>query len=232
MSFTKPSYAYVALLDVLGYRSLLNRDYNEGQLTFQSRLKKALDVLTSLNETIYQYQAISDTIIIICGDREGFLEFAKILQRLSASFLRQHLMIRGGIAYSQHFHSGNVTYSHALSLAYKIESEIALYPRIVVDSNILKLQEEIDVTIPKGILLNQNGTIFIDFISYMQWDTAYDLAKSIYLEHRDELVGNEKYFSKHFWLHNLLSSHPSAPSNAEAYIDSPNVITVKGTTIG
>jgi hypothetical protein len=216
------TYAYVALLDVLGFRALLARDREEGIMTFQAKLRDALHLLTELNELIFQYQAISDTIIVMCGDRSRFVEFAAALKQLTISFLRQQLMVRGGVAYSQHFHSGNVTYSHALALAYELESKRAIYPRIIVDKNIIKLQEEIKLAIPPGLLLEQNGVIFIDFITDTGWQNAYDLAKQLFADQQHLIAGDEMAFSKHLWLQNLLLHHPDAPTDAKGYILSPS----------
>ncbi len=218
---TELTYAYVALIDVLGFRTLLARDRNDGVLTFQTHLREALKILSNLNEVNFQYQAISDTIIIICGDKTKFIELAISVQKLIVSFLEQQLLIRGGIAYSQHFHSGQVTYSHALALSYELESRKAIYPRILVDDNIIKLQEEIGVTIPNGILLEQNKTVFIDFIAGIGWQKAYDLARHVYLDQEGVMRGNEAAFSKHLWIQNLLLNHPNVPGNAVPYIERP-----------
>lgn len=218
------TYAYVALLDVLGFKALLARDRQEGTMTFQTQLRDAMQVLTDLNEVIFQYQAISDTILIMCGDRSRFVELTVALQKLTASFFRHRLMIRGGVAYSQHFHSGKLTYSHALALAYELESKMAVYPRIVVDKNIIKLQEEIKIEIPSGLLLEQNGTIFIDFVMGLGWQEAYDLANQVYVDQRQSIEGDEMAFSKHLWLQNLLLHHPNAPEDAMAYIPKPSPV--------
>ena len=216
-----PTYAYVSLIDVLGYKQNLQKDYQEGRLTFQERLKKALSVLSDINEAIYQYQAISDTIVVICSDRNKFVDFLEIQQKLFISFLREHLLIRGGISYSHHFHSGNLTYSHAISLSYNLESQTAIYPRIVIDHNIISLQRELGVNIKKGLILVQNGIYFVDFISKIGWDEAYKLLKEIYKDEHEEIQGRESVFLKHYWLHNLLYYHELCHDKFEPYISLP-----------
>ncbi|OCC15996.1 hypothetical protein DBT_0458 [Dissulfuribacter thermophilus] len=216
-----PTYAYVALIDVLGYKKYLERDYQVGYLTFQHRLRNALNILTDINEAIYQYQAISDTIIIICSDRNKFIDFIKLQQKLFISFLNENLLIRGGISYSHHFHSGNLTYSHAISLSHKLESSVAIYPRIVVDHNVIELQKELNTKIEKGLLLIHNGIYFIDFISQMGWKNAYNKLKQIYDEEKEIIYRDETIFMKHYWLYHLLNNHELRQDDIEPYISLP-----------
>ena len=126
-------YVYVALLDVLAYRGRLQADRDSGTLSFKDDLQRAMTVLGDINEADFQYQAISDTIIITCPRREGFTDLLGLLKGVFVSFLKEGLLLRGGVAYSQHFKSSHVTYSHAIALAYELESRQAVYPRIVID---------------------------------------------------------------------------------------------------
>jgi hypothetical protein len=76
------AYVYVALLDVLGYRNRLEEDRSQRALTFRDDLQNAMAVFQNVNEADFQYQAISDTIIISCSRQEAFLEFLSILKEV------------------------------------------------------------------------------------------------------------------------------------------------------
>lgn len=211
-------YAYAALLDVLGYRDRLKRDRDTGVMSFQDALRRALSSLGEVNEAQFQYHAISDTILIYCASKEGFVEFTQLLQKLQLSFMGEGLLLRGGVAYGQHFHSGAITYSHALALAYELESKVAIYPRIVVDKNIVELQQQIEVVIPKGLLATQNGVFFIDLIQEGQWENVYAMAKSIFESDVSSVDLSEGAFMKHLWLQRYILDHPLS-REAERYIE-------------
>jgi hypothetical protein len=126
-------FVYTALIDVLSYRNRLNQDVQSGEESFKDDLVQSLSIFDSVNDAIFSVQAISDTIIITCNSHDRFVEFLTLLKKVFISFMERGLFIRGGVAYSKHFHSGRITYSHAIARAYELESKEAIYPRIILD---------------------------------------------------------------------------------------------------
>lgn len=215
-------YAYAALLDVLGYRERLKRDRDNGHMSFQDALRRALSSLGEVNEARFQYRAISDTILIYCADQQGFPELAKLLQGLQRAFMAEGLLLRGGVAYGQHFHSGSITYSHALALAYELESKVAIYPRIVVDQNVIQVQRQIQVNVPEGLLAQHNGVYFIDIVGGGGWAEVYRMAKDIFDAEQDSIKSQESAFMKHAWLQSFILDHPRAESK-DRYIETASI---------
>lgn len=210
------TYAYVALLDVLGYRALLKQDREKGSVDFKDRLQAALAVLSSVNEGQFQYQAISDTVIISCVDKNEFEAFASVVKDVFVSFLNQSLLIRGGISYAQHFKSGTITYSHAIAASYKIENEYALVPRICVANDVIELQNSLGSSlVGKGCVAIQNGTFFLDVATEKNHAELYSLAKALYNSEARSLQGQESAFMKHLWLEYYLTSHRFASGRAK-----------------
>ena len=76
------TYVYAAILDVLGYRQRLEKDRKTNTLAFKDALHSALQELTTINEAIYNYQAISDTVIITCSNRDELVGFLKVQKKL------------------------------------------------------------------------------------------------------------------------------------------------------
>jgi hypothetical protein len=111
------SYSYVALLDVLAYREYLARDTASGKLEFRDAMRRALAVFEEVNDNDFGHTAISDTIIVTCPRQDQVVAFLRLLKKVQISFLRQSLFLRGGSVYARHFHSGNLTYSPALTRA-------------------------------------------------------------------------------------------------------------------
>lgn len=218
-----PIYLYTALIDVLAYRGHLEEDRKTGTLAFQEKLTKALAVFDTVNESVFRVQAISDTIILTCSTHADFPEFLKLLKTVFLAFLRQGLFIRGGVAYSRHFQSKHLTYSHAVARAYELESKISVYPRIVIDDNIINMYDVGNALPPLrdcGLLCRHNGVYFLDILDSTNWAEVHGLAKSLYNASEDSLIGNETALIKHILFERYLMDSKHATSGAVAYIQS------------
>jgi hypothetical protein len=178
-----------------------------------------MGVLNEVNEADFPYQAISDTITVCCTKRESFPDFMRLLKKMYSSFLCEGLLIRGGVAYSQHFKNSNVTYSHALALAYELESTKAIFPRIVIDPNIILMLEHLKIEESyKDLIAERNGIHFLDFVDHGNWGTLFEAAKRAYERDALSLRGNEAAFQKHLWVQQFLMEHPNAQEGASRYI--------------
>jgi hypothetical protein len=215
-----PSYIYTALIDVLSYRFRLEKDRKSGTFSLKEDLEGALSVFDTVNSAVFGVQAISDTIILTCNTHEQFPEFLELLREIFYAFLCRNLFIRGGVAYSKHFQNGKLTYSHAVARAYELESTVSIYPRIVIDDNIVQMYSQKNGILPKilnaKLLLRQNQVTFLDVLTDDKWSELYSLAKTLYIKDKTELT--ESAFSKHFWFENYLLSSSYAKNN-DKYID-------------
>lgn len=216
-------YCYVALLDVLSYRSRLRQDMEKGEYTFKDDLERSLGIFDSVNSVHFNVQAISDTIIITCGSHENFPEFLGILKNTFVSFLTRGLYVRGGVSYSKHFQSGRITYSHAVARAYEIESKQAIYPRVVLDRNIIDMYKSgtgLPAILDSELILRQNETHFVNVIDTDNWSILYEKAKEMYLKDERQLQSNESAFAKHLWFETLLLTSHHAGVYKSKYTDS------------
>jgi hypothetical protein len=196
---------YTALIDVLSYRYRLDRDVQTGKEDFRKDLELALSVFDGINTSVFGVQAISDTVIITCNSHERIGEFFEIIKKVFFSFMARNLFIRGGVAYSKHFESGRITYSHAVAKAYELESGSSIYPRIVIDDNIVRMHqssEKFSGFLGCNSVLVQNGTHFLDVLDQGTWNDAYEYAKLIYEKDREAILKNENAFLKHAWFEN------------------------------
>ncbi|WP_421569972.1 hypothetical protein [Stenotrophomonas sp. PD6] len=218
-----PSYAYCALIDVLGYKQRLKEDQDRGEFTFKDDLEVALRCLDSVNSAVFNVQAISDTIVITCTSHGLLVEFLGVLKEVFLGFLQRGLYVRGGVAYSKHFHSNRLTYSHAIARAYELESGSAIYPRIVVDKNIVEMdagpssQQNLKGS---GILSVQNGLYFVNVIDVGNFKEVYSSARDLYVRDANALVGKEAPFGKHVWFETYLREYyRSVGVEFEGYTD-------------
>lgn len=219
---TESQYLYAALIDVLGYRQQLERDRKFGILNFKDKLTNALAVLEHFDESIIKVQAISDTIIVTCEEHRNILEFFDALKKIFIAFLRQGLFIRGGVAYSRHYQSNHVTYSHAIARAYELEQNQAIYPRIVIDPNIIemyKIGTDLPDILKSGLICYEHGVYFLQILSEENWDEIFRLASEIFEKNKEQLSNNEAAYNKHlrfqFYLieseHNASKKGPYIP---------------------
>jgi hypothetical protein len=215
------TYVYTAILDVLGYRSRLQDDRKNGTLSFKYELQRALQVLARINQADYDYQAISDTIIITCNKREEFIGFLQTVKSVILSFLKESLFVRGGITYSQHFKSSNITYSHAIALAHEIESNLAIFPRVVIDNNIIDMfytSGEQSQLIDSGLICVQNGIFFLDILDKDNWCEVYGFSSDLFKREEELLHKRENDFLKHVWFENYIFSSQFADKESRRYI--------------
>ena len=221
-------YAYAAIIDVLGYRARLKADRDTSSLSFKDDLQQAMKVLSDVNELQYGYQAISDTIIITCANKDSIIDFLITLRSVHIAFLGRGLYIRGGMTYMPHFKSGQVTYSHALAKAHELESEHAIYPRIVIDSTVILMHNNTSILssiISSSLVCEQNGTFFLDILDESNWDSVYDNAKKMYERDKDSLIQSEREFLKHQWFESYLFNSAHAKNGANRYIPTISNIT-------
>ncbi|MBG9792483.1 hypothetical protein ABD76_08225 [Paenibacillus dendritiformis] len=218
---SEPVYLYAALLDVLGYRQLLEEDRKNASLDFKENLNCALRIFEELNDAIFKVQAISDTIIITCTHHSHFLEFLDILKRVFLSFLSNNLFVRGAVAYSRHYQNNHMTYSHAVARAYELEQHFAVYPRIVIDENIIemyKVGSDLTDIWSRGIICRENGSYFLEIVDPYNWDEVYLLASRLFKSNENLLKKNEAAYMKHLRFQWYLLSSQFAPETAKPYI--------------
>ncbi|ACN14288.1 hypothetical protein HRM2_11760 [Desulforapulum autotrophicum HRM2] len=137
----------IAFLDILGFKKLVADNQEELLLKFISPLYFAEE---SNNDQKTQYQKFgldelhtrevtffSDSIIISCEFKE-ILHLISHVKDLSAAFIKYGLFLRGGITYGELYHKDRVVFGSAMNEAYMIESEHAIYPRIIISDNLFK----------------------------------------------------------------------------------------------
>lgn len=220
-------YVYTALIDILSYKHRLNIDIQTGEEKFKDDLEQALSVFDTVNNAIYGVQAISDTIILTCNSHDKFIEFLSLIKKIFISFLERGLFIRGGIAYSKHFQSGRITYSHAVARAYEIESKEAIYPRIVIDKNILEMYKTgngLPDIFNKNLILKKNGINYLNIIETSNWENIYIHAKNIFINDEKYLIENEQAFIKHAWFETHLFESMEAQKDMGSYIPKNEVL--------
>jgi len=149
---------FVAFLDILGFKELIFKIEDEGEEC--ADFKRVRSVLNFLNEEsvesngqhdlpIYEQKEdhilekelgdprisyISDCIIISTENTfDGFKSLCNKLTKFSTDIACDGIFLRGAITHGKIYHHGPMLFGSAYQRAYKLESESALHPRIIVD---------------------------------------------------------------------------------------------------
>lgn len=194
-------YSYVALLDILGYKELLKADVQAGTQIFKDRMTRAFRTFETINHSRYHYKAISDSIFITCNERAAAKDFLSIVRDVYVSFLAEGLLIRGGVSFGQHFETQSITYSPVLAKAYLLESEVAEFPRIIIDSNVYDMFPELK---DDGIILRTGDHWFLNIATENNFEKVWLAAKDTCLASKSIIQKSERVRIKHRWLQEFL----------------------------
>jgi hypothetical protein len=128
---------YCAFVDILGFRGLI-AGLGKGVLSVAelrdllTAIHKTYGLSTQYWQTDFRTQSISDAVAISTSvNREGLIEILRALENLTPGLLDKGYFIRGGLVKGRLFHDENVVFGDALVEAYRIETEVAVYPRVM-----------------------------------------------------------------------------------------------------
>lgn len=158
---------FVAFLDLLGFKSMVQADSAAETDQYLSKLFRCHQSAGTIfggnpNCQIIQF---SDSIVVSTPyEADGFEWFAEKISEYQRFLLDEEILCRGGIAVDKHFSNGTFTFSAGLISAYKVESESARYPRIVVSEEVIQLLYPEESKISKFLAKEDDGLYFIDYI--------------------------------------------------------------------
>ena len=194
---------FVTYIDILGFTNMVENDFlknpkNPSYITKLYTIHQFTKSMIDQESEDIDFIQFSDSVVITMKfDRLKFTYFIKLISKFQYDLLREGILCRGGIAYGKHFFENNFMYSHGLIEAYKVETEVAINPKIVISPDLFELlypSREIESGFP--ILRDEDGTIFVDYLANYQINDK-NIITSI-------VNGNEstdpKIISKYRWL--------------------------------
>ncbi|WP_250479641.1 MULTISPECIES: hypothetical protein [unclassified Caballeronia] len=178
----------VLFLDFLGFRELVDRTTREpGAL---ARIVEAMEVIGKIgsdNRDVLESQRItqfSDSVVVsyLVTERSAvfwlLLEIALHVIRLA----EMGFLVRGGVTVGQLYHSSRHVMGPAMNEAYRLESQVAKYPRIVVDPKMLTVARrarnldnsahEEEAYVRAFLTPDLDGHLFLDYVS---WESVVDV---------------------------------------------------------
>ena len=119
----------VLFLDILGFKRLIDQQ--------QEGIVSEVLSVTSSKYAGYEISAFSDNMAVSIKIESG-VELLKIIEfasYLSWKLISKGVLSRGGIAVGNLYHKNGIIYGPALLDAYYLESQVAIFPRVILEKD-------------------------------------------------------------------------------------------------
>ena len=140
---------YIAFLDILGFKNMVYQSANNPQIL--NLINLALNYTRKVQLENYdgempmsdlgkQVSVFSDSIVISYEMKRpgsGFFVLLDLVY-LCNDLLGVGIPVRGGVTVGQLIHENNKCFGPAMVEAYSMESDLAIYPRIIVDPKVIE----------------------------------------------------------------------------------------------
>jgi hypothetical protein len=214
---------YVAFVDILGFsnivRNSVNSPHQAGELAkiLQRLANRTTPSIFDQGEgDDFRGQSFSDCIVLSeNATPKGLLHLLQTVTFVSLDLMSNGILVRGGIAKGQLHHTDKVVFGPALIEAYRLESQLAKFPRILVDRYAhldfgqIKVGDEVHAHLRPSIQLDNDGPPFLDiFATFRAFSDRspkrlHEVARSCRAYIQDQLNGSiydPAVFEKLRWL--------------------------------
>ncbi len=181
----------IAFVDILGFKKKVENASNDAleaeklhnALKRINTIKKENDGKGIYNRKSFgvEVNTFSDSAVISYpAEKDNLLYIILDLIYLQLDLVLNNVLIRGAVTIGDLYHDGDIVYGPAMNYAYKLESEVAIYPRIIVD--VVALGQYLDYVgddkysiqnINSLIKLDRDGLYYVDMLKQDQEMTYY-----------------------------------------------------------
>ncbi|WP_316826061.1 hypothetical protein [Pedobacter miscanthi] len=214
--------SFCAYLDILGFSQKIMRNDLGYFNKYLRVLKKELAHIESNHDLSgkqgfksFELKIFTDNFVFghPWFDQFGEVELGDIFEVLSHiqfSFAKSDIFIRGAISMSNLYMDNHVVLGPALVEAYKMESESAVNPRVILSADVVEMvKKHINYYSPSGsspqnklFLVDIDGVYFINYLFILFYDRGYPKKKIIreLQAHRKPIIDNLKLYRTNFRL--------------------------------
>ncbi len=206
----------VAFIDILGFAEIISKTDKDGNEQINNLSKAFLRIreLLGIDEPdedaapTREITQFSDSIVVSFAVNED-KEFRFLLEELlhlQIELLKYDILIRGGIYYGSLVHNDKLLFGPALVKAYRLESEAANSPRIILPKSI---NEFVAVeTIKKLIANDEDDFFYLDYFDCWNLELIFP-SDAAYVEHMMRLktkiveglkIQKPGIYSKYGWM--------------------------------
>lgn len=186
---TSPTYErrLILFIDFLGFKEVVAS--TEGDVGALAHLISALDDIGRLGEaSIFKSQRVtqfSDSVVMSyrVTERSGVFWMINAIALTIISLADRGFLLRGAVTIGDLYHTRNHVVGPAMVRAYEMESQIARYPRVIVDPAVIGVArrrrnadhspDDEEGYIRSFIDEDTDGQLFIDYIS---WNAVVEVA--------------------------------------------------------
>jgi len=147
---------FVAFIDIMGFSDLVESSDDQESKVNISTIIEALEIpgpvelekivigrIGDIAESEYKFSNFSDLVAISCEPTErGLIRLIHHIGKIGFKLLRMGLLIRGGVVKGKIYHEGNMIFGPALVKAYKLEHDIAKYPRVILSDEVVNFGQK------------------------------------------------------------------------------------------
>ena len=135
----------VAFIDILGSSKMIMEDAQKSLEIVHSAYTESIDlfkIIFNKNKGIPSVKIFSDNIVIAVPRKNNsfesaFTAVAIMSAIIQVQFLNHELLTRGAICSGSYFADDMMVWGTALVNAYKLEESIAIYPRVIIDPELV-----------------------------------------------------------------------------------------------
>jgi len=221
--------SFCIYLDILGYKKLyenfLKSNQENEMLEYITDIcKSAKKHLINMNESKknifksykYQFRMFSDNFIIGCPvdnamtSAQFFFQIFKTISIFQISFISKGIPVRGAITMGGLHVGDDFVLGQTILEAYKIESEISIYPRILISQQCLdRIDDIFKDEIYKGCLLKDaDSNLFVNYLYVLnRLKPKVKFIRDVLFMHKTQIESNlyiysadSKVWSKYIWM--------------------------------
>lgn len=223
----------VAFVDILGFSAMVDKSANDYKV-YES-IKLALETIQKVksNSEIKgaKVTTFSDSIIISYPTKSNDSLFIILIDliHLQLHLLQQGILVRGGIAKGKVRHVQEMVFGPAMISAYELECKYAVYPRIIVEKEVVDWEKEnyrkqlygseYDIEILESMLEKDkyNDIYYIDILRQGQELDHIEDFETLLRKVRDTIISglknkNKSVVMKYIWLKNyyndIITNYP------------------------
>jgi hypothetical protein len=162
---------YVAFLDILGFSRIVV-DSSRPATRFDADSLMAIlkgigtrdDEYDKIFGVDFRFQTFSDSIVMSeTASKEGFEQITDEIEALARKLLSKGLLLRGGLAKGALYHKGTVMFGPAFLDAYRLESTVAKYPRVVLSRDVFADHKKYDRLFSR-VVLADDGPPYVNVL--------------------------------------------------------------------
>ena len=165
-----PKNYFIAYFDILGYEEKIKQDIEEKNMNTYDAIKMCISIakrIIELNPNEIKMKVFSDN-FFFCTEN-SYLKLLSFIGCLQSALSSVDIFVRGSIIFDEDF-----IYGKGIINAFKLESEISIFPRIIIDDsffNSIKKIEKDDILsiLENNQLYNISRKIDFDNFQYLNY---------------------------------------------------------------